>query len=93
MVEPAKLLRRLGLPSGSESWRMWRKSSGGGGGNGSSWLGIRTSSGPATVIGGGGGRSGLGIRRSGFLGGRSGTQSSSEISGPMTIGPSWSFEV
>lgn len=91
--DPAKLFRRLAtgnLLSGSDSCRMWRNSSGGGGGSGSSWTAITASS--AALAGGGGGKSGLGIRSMGFFGGRSGTQSSSEMIGPITMGPSKSFD-
>lgn len=92
MVDPAKLLRRLGgrgLVSGSESCRTWRRTSGGGGGRGSS---SGNGSPIAWVDGGGGGRSGLGMRRDGFFGGRSGTQSSSDIMGPMTMASSRSLD-
>jgi hypothetical protein len=45
-----------------------------------------------TRAGGGGGNSGLGMRSVGFFGGRSGTQSSTEIIGPIIIGPNKSLE-
>lgn len=94
--EPAKLFRRLAVvsfASGSDSWRMCRiTSAGGGGGNGSSWFTVVTSFSCWCNGDGGGGKSGLGIRSRGFFGGRSGTQSSSEIMGPITIGPSRSFD-
>lgn len=41
---------------------------------------------------GGGGSSGLGIRSIGFFGGRSGTQSSRAMVGPMIIGPKRSLD-
>lgn len=91
-VEPAKLFRRLGvadLLSGSDNCRMCRINSGGSGGGGSGSLAIGLSS--STAVGGGGGSSGLGTRSAGFFGGLSGTQSSSEIIGPIIIGPSRSF--
>lgn len=94
--DPAKLLRRLGVlnlaSDCSDFWRICRNISGGGGGNGSSWLSwlVVTASGD-----GGGGKSGLGTRQSDllrFFGGRSGIQSSSDMIGPITTGPSKSFE-
>lgn len=90
-VDPAKLLRRLAvlsLFSGSESCRMCRSNSTGGGGNGSSLIKLIS----MASVTGGGGSSGLGMRRDGFFGGRSGTQSSSEIIGPTTMGPSRSSD-
>lgn len=75
--------------SGSESCRTCRSTSGGGGGSGSS---SGRGSPMAWIDGGGGGKSGLGMRRAGFLGGRSGTQSSREIMGPMTIASRRSLE-
>lgn len=82
---PAKLLRRLAgfvFTSGS-----CFNSSGGGGGKGSSW----SRTGILSTFGGGG-KSGDGIRIEELLGGRSGTQSSSEIIWPMIIAPSKSFD-
>lgn len=86
---PAKLFRRLAgfrfrfnFNSGS-----CFNSSGGGGGSGSSWLNAGTLS-----TFGGGGNSGDGIRIDVFFGGRSGTQSSSDIIWPMIIAPSKSFD-
>lgn len=70
---------------------MCRRISGGGGGSGSSWFRRITSS-VGLIIGGGGGSSGLGIRSMGFLGGRSGTQSSRAMIGPMIIGPRRSLD-
>lgn len=67
-------------------------SAGGGGGNGSSGFVVVISFSCCCNGNGGGGKSGLGIRSSGFFGGRSGTQSSNEIMGPITIGPSKSFD-
>lgn len=71
---------------------MCRITSTGGGGNGSSQLSVFTSTSGGCSGDGGGGKSGLGIRSCGFFGGRSGTQSSSDIIGPITIGPSKSFD-
>lgn len=94
--EPEKLFRRLILvkfTSGSDSWRMCRIiSAGGGGGNGSSGFVVFISFSCCCKGNGGGGKSGLGIRSKWFFGGRSGTQSSNEIMGPITIGPSKSFD-
>lgn len=69
---------------------VWRKISGGGGGKGS----FINDSSPLFDNGdGGGGKSGLGTRWSnGFLGGRSGIHSSSDIIGPITTGPTNLFE-
>lgn len=83
---PAKLLRRLAvfsLTSGSGF-----NKSGGGGGSGSSWF-----NGEALSMLGGGGKSGDGIRKEPFFGGRSGTQSSSEMILPMIIAPCKSFDI
>lgn len=46
----------------------------------------------ASGDGGGGKNSGLGTRSNGFFGGRSGIHSSSDMIGPITTGPSKSFE-
>lgn len=95
-VEPAKLFRRLAelnFVSGSLICRMCdRISSTGGGGNESLWFNEFASFSCWCMVGGGGGKSGLGTRNDGFLGGRSGFQSSIEIIGPITTGPMRSLD-